>query len=146
MKVAVFSTKPYDQQFLGAANAGSKHQLQFFEPHVSAETSALAAGFPAVCVFVHDRLDAPTLRQLAQSGTRLIALRCAGFNNVDLGQAEALGMTVTRVPAYSPYAVAEHAVGLVLALNRKIHRAHARVREGNLALEGLLGEDLHGQA
>ncbi|MBI4003581.1 MAG: 2-hydroxyacid dehydrogenase [Candidatus Omnitrophica bacterium] len=145
MKVAVFSAKPYDRQFLEAANAQHKHHLQFFEPHLSAETSALVAGFPAVCVFVHDRLDASVLQQLASGGTRLVALRCAGFNNVDLEQAEALGMIVTRVPAYSPYAVAEHAVGLILALNRKIHRAHARVREGNLALEGLLGADLHGQ-
>jgi len=145
MKVAVFSAKPYDRQFLEAANAEAPHHLQFFEPHLSADTSALAAGFPAICVFVHDQLDAPVLQELAQGGTRLIALRCAGFNNVDLKQAEALGMTVTRVPAYSPYAVAEHAVGLILALNRKIHRAHARVREGNLALEGLLGADLHGQ-
>jgi len=145
MNVAVFSTKPYDRQFLDAANAGHKHRLQFFEPHLSAETTTLAAGFPAVCIFVHDRLDANVLRQLAQAGTRLIALRCAGFNNVDLAQAEQLGLTVVRVPAYSPYAVAEHAVGLILALNRKIHRAHARVREGNLALEGLLGFDLHGR-
>jgi D-lactate dehydrogenase len=145
MRIAVFSTKTYDREFLGAANAHAKHQLQFFEPHLGAETSALAAGFPAVCVFVHDRLDAPVLQQLARGGTHLIALRCAGFNNVDLEEAEKLGLTVMRVPAYSPYAVAEHAVGLILALNRKIHRAHARVREGNLALEGLLGDDLHGQ-
>lgn len=143
MKVAVFSTKPYDQEFLQAANAAHGHELVFFEPRLSYETRALAAGFPAICVFVNDQLDATVLTALAQQGTRLIALRCAGFNNVDLIAARDLGLTVVRVPAYSPHAVAEHAVGLMLTLNRKIHRAHARVREGNLALDGLLGFDLH---
>jgi len=145
MKIAVFSTKPYDREFLEAANAEPKHALRFFEPHLRPETSALAAGSEVACAFVHDQLDAAVLRRLAEGGTRLIALRCAGFNHVDLEEAERLGLAVTRVPAYSPHAVAEHAVGLILALNRKIHRAHARVREGNLALEGLMGFDLHGQ-
>ena len=145
MRVAVFSTKAYDRQFLEAANAAPRHELQFFEPHLGPETTALADGFAAVCVFVHDQLDAAVLRRLAQQGTRLVALRCAGFNNVDLEAAQELGVTVVRVPAYSPYAVAEHAVGLIVALNRKIHRAHGRVREGNFALDGLVGFDLHGR-
>jgi D-lactate dehydrogenase len=145
VKVAVFSTKSYDQAFLEAANIVHKHELVFFEPRLTNRTSVLAAGFPAVCVFVNDELDSKVMATLALQGTRLIALRCAGFNNVDLTAAHNLGITVMRVPAYSPYSVAEHAVGLMLALNRKIHRSHARVREGNFALEGLLGFDLHGQ-
>ncbi|KAF3883700.1 MULTISPECIES: 2-hydroxyacid dehydrogenase [Nostocales] len=145
MKVAVFSTKAYDRQFLEAANEQNKHELVFFEPRLDRDTAILAAGFPAVCVFVHDRADAPTLELLASQGTRLIALRCAGFNNVDLKAAAELGMTVVRVPAYSPYAVAEHTVGLILSLNRKIHRAYSRVREGNFSIEGLLGFDLNGR-
>lgn len=143
MKVAVFSTKPYDRSFLAAA-AGS-HEFVFFEPRLARETTKLAAGFPAVCVFVNDELDASVLKQLADQGTKLIALRCAGFNNVDLAAARDLGLTVVRVPGYSPYAVAEHTVALILALNRKLHRSHARVREGNFELNGLLGFDLHGR-
>ena len=145
MNVAVFSTKPYDRQFLGAANTATRHRLVFLEPRLTVETAALAAGFPAVCVFVNDRLDAPVLRKLQSGGARLIALRSAGFNHVDLAAAEQLGLTVMRVPAYSPHAVAEHTVGLILALNRKIHRAYARVREGNFSLDGLLGFDLNGR-
>jgi D-lactate dehydrogenase len=146
MKVAVFSTKSYDRTFLEAANAEYGHELVFFEPHLTGETSVIAAGFPAVCVFVNDRLDAKTLDQLASQGTKLIALRSAGFNNVDLTAAANLGITVVRVPAYSPHAVAEHTIGLMLALNRKIHRAYARIREGNFSLSGLLGFDLHGKS
>jgi D-lactate dehydrogenase len=122
MRVAVFSTKSYDRKFLQAANAAHGHELVFFEPRLSQETVALAAGFSAVCAFVNDQLDATVLEALAQQGTRLIALRSAGFNHVDLVAANKLGLTVVRVPAYSPYAVAEHAVGLILALNRKIHQ------------------------
>lgn len=143
MKVAVFSTKSYDRTFLEAANETYQHDLVFFEPRLNQETSVLAAGFPAICIFVNDSLDATTLATLANQGTQLIALRSAGFNHVDLTAARDLGFTVVRVPAYSPYAVAEHAVGLILALNRKIHRAYNRVREGNFALDGLLGFDLH---
>ncbi|HIK07526.1 MAG TPA: 2-hydroxyacid dehydrogenase [Trichormus sp. M33_DOE_039] len=145
MKVAVFSTKAYDRQFLEAANSSTKHDLVFFEPRLGQDTAILAAGFPAVCVFVHDQVDAQTLELLALRGTRLIALRCAGFNNVDLKAAAKLGVTVVRVPAYSPYGVAEHSVGLILSLNRKIHRAYNRVREGNFSLEGLLGFNLNGR-
>jgi len=145
MKVAVFSQKPYDREFLQTANASHHHELEFFEAHLSLSTAPLAKGFPAVCAFVNDCLDAAVLETLAANGTRLIALRCAGFNNVDLAAADRLGVTVARVPAYSPYAVAEHTVGLMLTLNRKIHRAFNRVREGNFALDGLLGFDLHGK-
>jgi D-lactate dehydrogenase len=145
MKVAVFSTKPYDQHFLQAANPAHGHALVFFEPRLTLETSVLAAGFPAVCAFVNDQLDAPVLQALARQGTRLIALRCAGFNHVDMAAARELGLTVVHVPAYSPYAVAEHTIGLILTLNRKIHRAYARVREGNFSLDGLLGFDLYGK-
>lgn len=145
MKVAVFSTKTYDRQFLEQANQLYQHDLTFFEPRLTAETATLANGFEAVCVFVNDQLSAPILRRLAQGGVKLVALRCAGFNNVDLKTAQSLGQTVVRVPAYSPYAVAEHTVGLMLALNRKLHRAYNRVREGNFALDGLLGFDLRGR-
>ncbi len=143
MKVAVFSTKPYDREFLDAAFAGTAHELTYFVPRLTAETTPLAAGFPAVCVFVQDDVNRATLQALAAGGTRLVALRCAGFNNVDLAAADQLGITVVRVPAYSPYAVGEYTVGLMLTLNRKIHRAANRVREGNFALEGLLGFDFH---
>jgi D-lactate dehydrogenase len=145
MKVAFFSTKPYDQQSFRAANAAYQHELVFFEARLTSDTAGLAAGFGAVCAFVNDQLDAPVLRQLAADGVRTIALRSAGFNHVDLPVAQELGLTVVRVPAYSPYAVAEHTIGMILALNRKIHRAYNRVREGNFALEGLLGFDLHGR-
>lgn len=145
MNVAVFSTKSYDKTFLATANTAGRHTLVFFEPRLTVNTAALAQGFPAVCVFVHDELDAATLTRLAQGGTRYIALRCAGYNNVDLTAADAAGLTVVRVPAYSPFAVAEHTVALILALNRRIHRAYNRVREGNFALDGLLGFDLHGR-
>src|SRR5437868_683180 len=142
MRVAVFSTKNYDRYFLEAASAGT-HELVFFEPHLTSETVSLAENFPAVCVFVNDRLDGDLLSTLVRQGARLVALRCAGFNNVDLEAAHRLGLKVVRVPAYSPYAVAEHTVGLMLALNRKIYRSYTRVREGNFALDGLLGFDLH---
>ncbi len=146
MKTAVFSTKPYDRQFLQAACVPPDvHELTFFEPRLTRETAPLAAGFRAVCAFVNDVLDAATIGQLAERGVRLIALRCAGFNNVDLQAAQRHGLCVVRVPAYSPHAVAEHTVGLILALNRKLHKAYARVREGNFSLDGLLGWDLHGQ-
>ena len=144
MKIAVFSTKQYDRASLNAANAG-RHEIRYFEPHLELVTAPLARGHDAVCVFVNDRLDAPVLDALDREGVRLIALRCAGFNNVDVPATQRLGMAVVRVPAYSPHAVAEHTVALMLALNRKLHRAFNRVREGNFALEGLLGFDLHGR-
>jgi len=143
MQVAVFSTKPYDKTFLLAANRDAEHELVFYEARLTHQTVALADGFPAVCVFVNDLLDAHVLLSLARRGTRLIALRCAGFNNVDLQAAEQLGLTVTRVPSYSPQAVAEHTVALILALARRLHKAYNRIREGNFALDGLLGIEIH---
>ena len=147
MKVAVFSTKRHDRESLSAANAaaGNPHDLNFFEAHLDARTAALAGDAGAICPFVNDQVDKATLSALHEQGVRLIALRGAGFNNVDLSAAEEFGIRVARVPAYSPWAVAEHAAALILALNRKIHRAYARVREGNFALDGLLGFDLHGR-
>lgn len=147
MRVAVFGTKPYDRRFLTAANdaAGGPHELTFFEAPLDASAARLAAGFRGVCAFVNDRLDGATLRTLAAGGTSAVALRSAGFDHVDLAAADALGIAVARVPAYSPEAVAEHAAALALTLNRKVHRAFNRVREGNFALEGLLGFNLRGK-
>ncbi|OIP68217.1 MAG: hydroxyacid dehydrogenase [Oscillatoriales cyanobacterium CG2_30_44_21] len=143
MKIAFFNTKSYDRQSFKAANQKHQHEIVFFESHLSDETISLAAGFPAACVFINDYLDAKILENLAQGGTKLLALRSAGFNHVDLAAAARVGLTIVRVPAYSPYAVAEHAIALVLCLNRKVHRAYNRVREGNFSIEGLLGFDLH---
>jgi len=145
MKIAFFSTKPYDQVSFKAANAAHDHELVFFEPRLTPKTVALAEDFPVVCVFINDELSAETLGAIARMGTKVIALRCAGFNNVNLKAAEELGLTVVRVPAYSPYAVAEHAVGLILTLNRKLYRAYIRVRDDNFELNGLLGFDIHGK-
>jgi D-lactate dehydrogenase len=143
MRVAVYSAKPYDVQYLTAANSG--HELIFLEPRLSVETAPLAADADAVCAFVNDDLGEEVLEELAGLGVRHIALRSAGFNHVDLHAAERLGVIVTRVPGYSPYAVAEHGVALLMALVRKTHRAYNRVREGNFSLNGLLGFDLHGK-
>ncbi|MFN3199502.1 MAG: 2-hydroxyacid dehydrogenase [Bradymonadia bacterium] len=145
MKIAVFSTKPYDRAALDAANGAHGHTLIYLEPHLDATTAPLASGVEAVCPFVNDDLSAPVLKTLAEGGVKLLTLRSAGFNHVDLQEAARLGITVARVPAYSPHAVAEHAMGLILTLNRKFHRAHQRVREGNFALQGLLGFDLRGK-
>ena len=144
MNVAIFSVKTYDREFLNAANA-SCHELRFFEAHLNEETVGLATGFEAVCVFVNDHVDVAVIARLRSLGVRLIALRCAGYNNVDLSAATRHGITVVRVPGYSPYAVAEHTIALMLALNRKLHRAYNRVREGNFALDGLVGFDMHGR-
>ncbi len=145
MKVAVFSSKPHDREFLGAAAGGRGHELVFYDAHLAAETASLADGFDAVCPFVNDTVDSEVIARLAKGGVRLLALRSAGYNHVDLAAAAEHGMTVMRVPAYSPHSVAEHSVALMLALNRRIHRAHARVREGNFALDGLLGFDMAGK-
>jgi len=146
MKIAVFSTKPYDRRYLAEAAVQSGHLLSFFEARLGLDTAPLAARHDAVCAFVNDDLSAPVLEALASMGIRFVVLRSAGFNHVDLIAAERLGITVARVPAYSPHSVAEHAVGLILTLNRKFHRAFNRVREGNFALDGLLGFDLHGRS
>ena len=145
MKIAVFSTHSYDRNTLTAAAAGTPHEFFFVESPLNWETRSLAAGYEGICVFVNDRLDAQLLEFLAEEGLRLVALRCAGFNNVDLEAAGRLNITVMRVPAYSPHAVAEHAVALILTLNRKTHKAYNRVREHNYSLERLEGFDLYGQ-
>lgn len=147
MRIAVFSTHRYDEQFLDRANKrhGHGHVLVYFESRLKEKTAPLAAEYEAVCAFVNDRLNPAVLNVLAAGKTKLIALRCAGFNHVDLEEADRLGLTVVRVPAYSPHAVAEHTVALMLSLNRRVHRAHNRVREGNFLLEGLLGFDMHGK-
>ena len=145
MKVAVFSTKAYDRAFLATANRDAGHQFIFLETRLSDLTASAADGAEAVCIFVNDDGGAAVLEALHRQGIRLVALRSAGFNHVDLARASELGITVARVPEYSPHAVAEHTVALILALNRRIHRAYARVREGNFALDGLMGFDLHGK-
>jgi D-lactate dehydrogenase len=144
VKIAVFSTKNYDRDSLTAANSAFNHELCFFETQLDEHTAPLAKGIPVVCPFVNDVVNTAVLNILADQGTRLLALRSAGFNNVDLPVAAELGIAVVRVPAYSPYAVAEHTVALVLMLNRKLYRAYNRVRDDNFSLEGLLGFDLHG--
>ena len=145
MIVSVFDTRRYDRAALEKENAKHRHELHFYTTRLEAKTAKLAAGSQAVCAFVNDVLDHPTLKALHEGGVRLIALRCAGYNQVDLPAARELGLVVARVPDYSPYAVAEHAVALLLSLNRKLHRAHNRVRESNFSLEGLVGFDLHGK-
>lgn len=145
MNIVFFSTKPYDEEFFKSSSQNFGHQLRFLEPRLTSETTDLINDEPAVCVFVNDTLDKEVLIKLKDRGVKLIALRCAGYNNVDLKAAHDLGIKVVLVPAYSPNAVAEHTVGLMLALNRKIHRAYARVHEGNFSLEGLLGFDFHGR-
>lgn len=145
MKVAVYSTHAYDRSFLTEHNEGHGHELVFFEARLTPDTARLAAGCEAICAFVNDRLDADVLEALAGVGVRFLALRSAGFNHLDREAAARLGLPAARVPAYSPHAVAEHAVGLIISLNRRLHRAFNRVREGNFALDGLLGFDLNGR-
>ncbi|MEJ8857837.1 2-hydroxyacid dehydrogenase [Variovorax robiniae] len=145
MKIAVFSAKRYDRDFLSAANAAQQHQLQFFEVALAPESATLAEGHEAVCVFVNDVVDAAMLEALKRGGTKLVCLRCTGFNNVDLAAAAKLGIKVVRVVDYSPYSVAEHAVALLLAINRSIHRAYNRTRDSNFSLDGLMGFDFHGK-
>lgn len=142
-RVAMYDAKSYDRRAF-EAHTGADTTWTWIGAHLDPHTADLAIGHQAVCAFVNDDLSRPTLERLAQLGVRLVALRCAGYNNVDLSAAAALGLSVVRVPAYSPHAVAEHALALVLALNRKTHRAFNRVREGNFSLVGLVGFDLHG--
>jgi D-lactate dehydrogenase len=145
MKIALFDAHRYDRESFETANVSFGHEITFLEPRLTAATAALAESHEAVCSFVNDKVDEDVLRIVRDGGTKLIALRSAGYNHVDLAAAARLGLPVVRVPEYSPHAVAEHAVSLVLALNRKIHRAYARVREWNFSLEGLVGFDLHGK-
>lgn len=143
MRVAIFSTQAHDRTSFVESN--TSHELAFFEPRLDESSAQLARGYDAVCPFVNDTLSASVLGILHAGGTRLLALRSAGFNHVDLHAAERLGMTVLRVPAYSPHAVAEHTIALILTLNRKTHRAFNRVREQNFSLDGLMGFDLSGK-
>ena len=143
MKIAVYSAKPYDREFLDAENEQGNFELSYLEDPLTVETVSFTRDFDAVCVFVNDKLDREVITKLAENNTRLIALRCAGFNNVDLAAAQDHGIKVVRVPAYSPYAVAEHALALIMSLNRKTHRSFNRVREGNFSLDGLIGFDLN---
>ncbi len=141
--VAVYDTKSYDKEYLTNAAHHLPVRFRFHDFRLEPETAAAAAGAVAACVFVNDNASRESLERLAQAGIRHLALRCAGFNNVDLEAARALGIKVTRVPSYSPHAVAEHAVALLLALNRKIPRASNRVRDFNFSLSGLVGFDLY---
>jgi len=143
MKLTLFSAKPYDIRFFEETNPG--HDLRFLNVHLDETTAGLVAGAEAVCLFVNDNANAGVVRLLAAAGVRLLALRCAGFNNVDLAACRRHGIRVVRVPAYSPFSVAEHTIALILTLNRKTHRAYNRVKEGNFSLDGLMGFDLHGQ-
>ena len=143
--LALYDAKPYDRQYFDAVANSASFRRRYHEFRLTAETAATAEGAQAVCVFVNDRLDRACLENLHRLGVRLVALRCAGFNNIDVAAAKALGLAVVRVPAYSPHAVAEHTIGLLLTLNRKIHRAYNRVREHNFSLTGLVGFDLCGK-
>jgi len=145
MRVLLFSSQHYDQESFTQAASNSALDLHFQSARLTLDTAALAQGYEVVCAFINDELDAQVLQRLAAGGTRLIALRSAGYNHVDLAAAQRLGLAVVRVPAYSPHAVAEHAVALILALNRRLHRAYNRTREGDFTLHGLTGFDLHGK-
>lgn len=143
MKVAFFDTRPFEKDVFLKENAHYEHEINFLEPRLDSLTATLAQDHQCVCAFVNADLNAETLKVLKDGGTELIALRCAGFNNVDLEMAKKLGMRVVRVPEYSPHAIAEHVVALIQTLNRKTHRAYNRVREGNFSLNGLMGFDLY---
>ena len=145
MKTAVFSTRRYDKALLTAANAKAGHELAFLQDRLTANTASLAAGCEAVCVFVNDNVDAEVLGMLAAQGTRLVATRSTGYNQIDVEASARLGIEVVRVTDYSPYSVAEFAVGLLLAVNRQSARASVRTRDGNFELDGLMGFDLHGK-
>ena len=143
MKIAFFSTKIYDREFFDRYN--TSHEIIYFEAPLNVQTVNLAKGCKAICAFVNDKITGAVITALKNNGVQLVALRCTGFNNVDIAAAKANGITVARVPAYSPYAVAEHAVALILTLNRKTHKAYNRVREGNFSLDRLTGFDLNGK-
>jgi D-lactate dehydrogenase len=145
MKIAVYSTKQYDKKYLQDVNSAFGFELEFFDFLLTEKTAKTAHGCDAVCIFVNDDGSRPVLEELKNQGVKYIALRCAGFNNVDLDAAKELGLRVVRVPAYSPEAVAEHAIGLMMSLNRRIHRAYQRTRDANFSLEGLCGFTMHGK-
>lgn len=143
MKISFFSSQPYDISFFEKVNAQYQHEIIFHEYSLNEDTVDLVKDVRCICVFVNDKLTAPVLEKLYAKGVRLIALRCAGFNNIDISTADKLGITVVRVPSYSPESIAEHTIGLILSLSRHIHKAYNRVRESNFSLEGLLGFELH---
>jgi D-lactate dehydrogenase len=143
MKLAVYSTKQYDRKYLNSVNKHFGFELEFFDFLLTPKTAKMAEGCQAVCIFVNDDACREVLTELATAGVKTLALRCAGFNNVDLQAAKELGIQVVRVPAYSPEAVAEHAVGMMMSLNRRIHRAYQRTRDANFSLEGLIGFNMH---
>ncbi len=145
MKITFFSAKPYDKESFTRQNERFGYELEYYETHLGPHSISALDKADAVCVFVNDKLDEQVIAALAEKGVKIIALRCAGFNNVDLTSAQAHGIKVCRVPAYSPEAVAEHAVAMLLTLNRKTHKAYNRVREQNFSLHGLLGFDVHGK-
>ena len=145
MRVTMFSTKSYDEAYFNKSLESSPHEFVFHEAPLTPATAPLAKGSDAVCAFVNDDLSAETIKALAAQEVRSIAMRCAGFNNVDLTAAQVHDIQVVRVPAYSPHAVAEHTLGLLLALNRRLYRAYNRVREGNFSLKGLVGFDIFGK-
>lgn len=145
MKVAVFSTKKYDQNSFELINQHYNHQLDFYDFRLTPQTVKIVQGYDAICAFVNDDLSRPVLEALAHNQVKLIAMRCAGYDKVDLEAAKTLGIQVVRVPAYSPEAIAEHTLGLMLSLNRRIHRAYQRTRDANFSLEGLTGFNFHGK-
>jgi D-lactate dehydrogenase len=145
MKITFFSTQPYDKEFFTASNKTFGFLLEFHKSALELSNAQAISNSEVVCIFVNDVCNAAVIEKLAEKGVRLIALRCAGFNNVDLQAAAAAGIKVVRVPAYSPHAVAEHTLALILTLNRKIHKAYNRVREQNFSLQGLMGFDLNGK-
>lgn len=143
MKIAFFSTQPYDREYFERYN--KEHEIIFFDAQLNEQTVNLAKGCDAVCGFVNDQLNASVIKSLAENRIKIIAQRCAGFNNVDLAAAKENKILVVRVPAYSPHAVAEHALALIMTLNRKTHKAYNRVREGNFSLQRLTGFDVFGK-
>jgi len=145
MKIAIYSTKSYDRKYIELINAKYNFDLEFFDFMLNESTARLAEHCEVVCIFVNDNGSRKVLEKLAALGVKIVALRCAGFNNVDLKAAQELGIQVVRVPAYSPEAVAEHTIGLMMTLNRRIHRAYQRTREANFSLEGLIGFNMHGR-
>lgn len=143
-RIAFFDAKPYDKRIFDEINTGYNCEIKYFETHLNEDTAALAGGYDAVCVFVNDTISGSVVDMLAHGGTRLVALRCAGFNNVDVNATRGR-LRVCRVPEYSPHAVAEHTVGLMISLNRRIHKAYARSKEHNFSINGLMGMDFHGK-
>lgn len=145
MKIALFSAKTYDREYFELTNQRFEYAIDYYDVSLRPNTLRLAYGYPVICAFVNDDLSRPVLKELSAHGTKILALRCAGYNNVDLDAAKEFGITVVRVPSYSPEAIAEHTIGLMMTLNRKIHKAYQRTRDANFALDGLVGFNMHGR-